>query len=66
MIFPFFWTKIGREKNVETKMKNNPKYRNQKDIFTFLLSFFLFFLSTVMTRVIQEAKTVSIYIKSKN
>ena len=24
-------------------MKNNPKYRNQKDIFTFLLSFFLFF-----------------------
>ena len=49
-------------------MKNNPKYRNQKDIFTFLLSFFLFFffLSTVMTRVIQEAKTVSIYIKSKN
>ena len=43
MIFPFFWTKIGREKNVKTKMKNNPKYRNQKDIFTFLLSFFLFF-----------------------
>lgn len=43
MIFSVFWTNIGKEKkNIETKMKNSPKYRGQKSIFTFLLFFFPF------------------------